>query len=128
MGKVTRSAAYRVPCEVMWKRIGDFRHMEWHPAVRRVETSEDGTSRKLTTADGSVLAESLIDRGSRHYTYRLEKGPLPVADAVSTLRVRARDRGACVVEWEAHFTAPETADEQAHSFLARIFQTGLNAL
>jgi hypothetical protein len=112
----------------MWNRIGDFQHMEWHPAVRRVETSQDGTSRRLTTSDGAVLAESLIDSGSRHYTYRLEKAPVPVADAVSTLRVKAKNRGACVVEWEAQFTAPDSADEQARSFIGRIFQTGLNAL
>jgi mxaD protein len=112
----------------MWRRIGDFRRMDWHPAVRRVETSDDGTTRKLTTSDGPVLAESLIDSGSRHYTYRLEDGALPVADAVSTLRVRAQNRGACVVEWEARFTTTGVADDEAHSFISRIFQTGLNAL
>jgi mxaD protein len=128
MGKISKSAGYRVPCDEMWRRIGDFRQMEWHPAVRRVETSEDGTSRKLTTSDGAVLAESLIDSGSRHYTYRLEDGSVPVIDAVSTLRVRAQNRGACVVEWESHFTATGRADEEAHSFISRIFQAGLNAL
>jgi hypothetical protein len=128
MGKISKSAGYRVPSDEMWKRIGDFRRMEWHPAVRRVETSEDGTSRTLTTSDGAVLAESLIDSGSRHYTYRLQGEPAPVADAVSTLRVRAQNRGACVVEWEAHFTATGRAGEQAHSFISRIFQAGLNAL
>jgi mxaD protein len=128
MGKITKTAGYRVPCDEMWRRIGDFRRMDWHPAVRRVETSDDGTTRKLTTSDGTVLAESLIDTGSRHYTYRLEDGALPVADAVSTLRVRAQNRGACVVEWEARFTTTGVADDEAHSFISRIFQTGLNAL
>ena len=128
MGRIAKSAGYRVPCDEMWRRIGDFRRMEWHPEVRRVETSEDGTSRKLTTSDGTVLAESLIDSGSRHYTYRLEGGPSPVADAISTLRVRAQNRGACVVEWEADFKAANVADDEAHSFISRIFQTGLNAL
>jgi mxaD protein len=128
MGKITKSAGYRVPCEEMWRRIGDFQRMEWHPAVRRVETSDDGTTRRLTTSDGTVLAESLIDSGARHYTYRLEEGLLPVADAVSTLRVRAQNRGACVVEWEARFTPSGGTDEEARSFISRIFQTGLNAL
>ncbi|HEX3325683.1 MAG TPA: SRPBCC family protein [Actinomycetota bacterium] len=128
MGKITKTAGYRVPCDEMWRRIGDFRRMDWHPAVRRVETSDDGITRKLTTSDGTVLAESLIDSGSRHYTYRFEGGRLPVADAVSTLRVRAQNRGACVVEWEAQFTATGVADDEAHSFISRIFQTGLNAL
>jgi hypothetical protein len=128
MGRITKTAGYRVPCDEMWRRIGDFRRMDWHPAVRRVETSDDGTTRKLTTSDGTVLAESLIDSGSRHYTYRFEDGPLPVANAVSTLRVRAQNRDACVVEWEARFTATGVADDEAHSFISRIFQTGLNAL
>lgn len=128
MGKISKSAGYRVPCDEMWKRIGDFRRMEWHPSVRRVESSEDGTTRRLTTAEGAVLAESLIDSGSRHYTYRLEDGSVPVDDAVSTLRVRAKNRGACVVEWEVQYTATGPADDEAHSFISRIFQTGLNAL
>jgi hypothetical protein len=128
MGRITKSAGYRVPCDEMWRRIGDFERMEWHPSVRRVETSDDGTSRKLTTADGTVLAESLIDAGSRHYTYRLEGGPTPVAHAISTLRVRAQNRSACVVEWVSDYKAAGVAEDEAHSFMSRIFQTGLNAL
>jgi Polyketide cyclase / dehydrase and lipid transport len=129
MGKVIRSAAYRVGSDDMWRRIGDFQRVEWHPAIARSEQCDDGNRRKLTTIDGAILSESLVSVGSRHYTYRSDESPLPVTDLVSTLRVRATNRGACVVECESEFdTAAGVADEDAGAMIARIHQTGLNAL
>lgn len=128
MGSVRKSAAFHVASADMWKRIGDFQRMEWHPAIAHAQECDEGSRRKLTTVDGAILSDSLLSAGSHHYTYRSDESTLPVTDLVSTLRVRAKNRDTCVVEWESEFIAAGIADEDARAMIGRILQNGLNAL
>ena len=89
-----------------------------------------GTVRVLTTKDGARITERL-DRYQPKifsYTYRITDSPLPVADYVSTLQVKATKSGS-VVTWSSHFKAKEgTPDADALKTMRDIYTAGLNSL
>lgn len=130
----------QAPADVVWKSAGRFGDLAWHPAVAKVEITRGkegrkGAVRKVTTRDGAVIVEELLERSARSRTvrYRIVESPLPVADYVSTLKVSG-DGARALVSWSSTFRrkdeeAKEGADDAAaRKIVASIYQAGLQSL
>lgn len=127
MTEVKRSKRYDVTASDLWGRIGNFQDVGWHPAVASTEASNEGNTRKMTLADGAVVVETMVGEGERSYSYRLDEGPMPVADYTATLSVVDVD-GDAEVRWEASFRPEGASEEEAAAAIAGIFDAGLGAL
>lgn len=130
----------QAPADAVWKSTGRFGDLAWHPAVAKVEITQGkeghkGAVRKVTTRDGAVIVEELLERNARSRTvrYRIVESPLPVADYVSTLKVSEAGDGASVT-WSSTFRrkdedAQQGADDAAaRKIVASIYQSGLQSL
>lgn len=130
----------QAPADVVWKSVGRFGDLSWHPAVAKVEITQGkegrkGAVRKVTTRDGAVIVEELLERSARTRTvrYRIIESPLPVADYVSTLKVSG-DGDRASVSWSSTFRrkdeeAKQGADDAAaRKIVAGIYQSGLQSL
>ena len=62
-----------------------------------------------------------------HYSYHIDRSPLPVADYDATIRVKPSD-GGCEVVWTADFVAEGASDDEAVATIEGIFDAGLGAL
>ena len=70
---VKRSKRFDVPADELWSRIGDFHALHtWHPGIAASDRLQGGSVRRLTTADGGTTVETLLEQGTRSYTYRLQ--------------------------------------------------------
>lgn len=122
------------PKEV-WKQIGKFDTLPWHPGIEPENSTQDGDVRKLTAKGGTpVFTEQLlsqsVDRktGAGYYTYKMTDG-LPV-QPVSTLRVEPHGKGSRIT-WQADMDLsnldPATA-EAVNKGIKGFYQEGLSAL
>ncbi|HWI05216.1 MAG TPA: SRPBCC family protein, partial [Acidimicrobiales bacterium] len=99
----------------------------WHPAVDSTELI-DGGERRINHLGAVQLVEPIVDRGDRHYTFRMSEPPLPLQDFESTLRVRDDGPGRCEVQWEATYQAAGVSDTEADELVRGFFVAGLDAL
>ncbi len=132
MAKVTVSTELDVPADELWRLVGQFNGLpDWHPAVEKSELEEEGQIRKLSLAGGGTIVERLerIDDNERVYTYTIEQGPLPVANYVSTIRVRQEPDGKrSVVEWSGEFQAAGASETDAMKVIQDVYQAGIDNL
>ena len=93
---------------------------------------EDGaTLRTLSLAGGGTIVERLerVDDTERSYTYSILSGPLPVADYVATLRVRANEGGlGCTIEWSSEFTPTGAPESDAVAAIRGVYEAGFENL
>ena len=114
----------------VWKKIGDFCGIaNWHPAVEKCELSSDGKERTLSLKGGGTIIEDLVSwSDDQHsYTYKIKSGPLPVADYVSTIRVRPRGKGS-LITWTGRYKAAGAPDAKAKETIDGIYAAGLKSL
>ena len=91
MAQVSTSKRYDVSGAEMWERIGDPAAIsEWHPAIEATEMLDGGKTRIDTLGDGGRVAETILEQGDRHLTYRIDESPLSVDNLVGTLSVEMR--------------------------------------
>lgn len=78
---------------------------------------------------GDTIIERLLDfnEAGRSYSYTILKGPAPVRDYQSTLRVVAEGSGSRV-EWSGSFVPVGVSDAEATALFAGIYEDGLAAL
>lgn len=119
----------------VWKQIGTFDALPWHPGIQSGSLSEDGKIRSLV-ADGGVptFTEELIGQGEdrktgeRYYTYKMAGG-LPV-QPISTLRVEPHGKGSRIT-WTAEMDLSDLDEQTAQAVSSGIkgfYQQGLSAL
>lgn len=130
--QVERSIDLGAPAEDVWAAIGDFGALDaWHPAFARCEVEQAGgeTLCTLTTGDGAVLRERLLDHSdsAMSYRYAIIESPLPIEDYVASLAVRAAG-GGCRVVWSSEFAPKGVADDDAQAMIAGVYQAGLDSL
>lgn len=134
------------PDEV-WKAIGDFHDMSWHPAFAS-QTGEGGYEPEVAKrvlhlkADSGdpTVSETLTKYNpeKRTYSYMItavDPKVLPVTNYASTLTVKD-DGGKATVEWKAGFyrgypnndPPPELNDEAAMAAVTAVYQMGFDAL
>lgn len=122
------------PKEV-WKQIGKFDTLPWHPGIEPESAKLDGDIRTLTAKGGAPifteqLLEENVDRktGAGYYTYKMTGG-LPV-QPISTLRVEPHGKGSRIT-WQADMDLnglePQAA-EAVNNGIKGFYQEGLSAL
>jgi len=99
--------------EEVWKRIGNFQDMSWHPAVHSTEGENDNkidATRVLTLGEkgGPTISEILYKYKpeKRSYSYRITEVDvevLPVTNYSSHLTVKDGTDGGSLVEWRGAF-------------------------
>lgn len=141
--KVTKSIEIAAPADKVWKVIGNFQDLGWHPAIEKTEGSggnEVGAKRKLTLKGGAIIEEALTkyDAASRTIGYEItsvDVKVLPVTNYSSTLSVS--EAGAkSTVTWKGAFyrgymnndPPPELNDEAAVKAVSGIYESGLDAV
>ncbi|MDH3667065.1 MAG: SRPBCC family protein [Paracoccaceae bacterium] len=119
----------RPPAEV-WAEVGGFGQIaDWHPLIASVELTEiEGDAyRHLTTTDGEIFFERLIETGDHHITYEIVDGPLPASDYRATFSCVAEE-GGCHIFWSAYFIPDEAAPELSDKIISKFYEIGLDAL
>lgn len=141
--KLTKSIEINAPAEKVWKVIGNFQDMSWHPAIEKTEGSggnDVGAKRKLTLKGGATIEESLTkyDAAGRMLGYEItnvDVKVLPVTNYSSSLMV-AEEGGKSTVTWKGAFyrgymnndPPPELSDEAAVKAITGIYESGLEAI
>ena len=129
--QVRRMVSLPADRDTVWRAIGGFGQIaEWHPLIERAELTEiEGDAyRHLTTVDGELFLERLIEAGPHHLTYEMEDGgPLPVADHRATLSVVA-EPGGCHVYWSALFVPMGADAHLADEIVGAFYEIGLRAV
>ena len=128
--QVRRMVSLPVGRDAVWAEIGGFGRIHaWHPLIERAELTEiEGeTYRHLTTVDGDLFLERLIESGPHHLTYEMVDGPLPVADHRATLSVVA-EPGGCHVYWSAFFMPTGPDSHMAAEIVGTFYEIGLRAI
>jgi len=128
-----RDESKTISVEAAWKAIGDFCGIgTWHPAVEKCELSEkDGAKlRTLSLKGGGTIVEKLEkwDEENHAYTYSIVESPLPVANYISTLSVKADDDGGAGIKWVGTFDAKGATDDEAKTVVEGIYSAGIAAL
>lgn len=123
MVQIHTASTFPVSTQVLWDAVPFGALNEWHPFVPNLTMSNEGRTR--TMGFGSMTAvESLTDQGERHYTYIVEKSPMPVADYEATWTVTGTDTEATLTI-DASFNP--TGDD-AEMLLNAFFAAGFKAL
>jgi mxaD protein len=134
---VEESATFTAPPAVVWKFIGNFSSLGWHPVVAETtivqgKDNQKGAVRSIKTQDGAVIVEKLQARDARKLRLRYEivESPLPVSGYVSELQVVPAGQGSRVV-WKSDFNAVRSAevdDTKARDIISGIYKAGFDGL
>jgi mxaD protein len=121
MPEVTEVAEAMIDADTLWKEVGDFDSLGWHPLVRGVTVSdESGGHARLVRIEGrgeQLERLQAVDTAHRMYRYSVEYSSLPVRNYTGEFRVEAADTGMSRVVSRAQFTL---ADESDDSTLAAV--------
>lgn len=129
MTTVNVKKVYGESAELMWHRIGDPGALaDWHPAVKETALMDEGWTRVNTLVGGGKVVEPILERTGQRYTFRIEEGPFPFSDFVSTLAIREGASKGCVVEWRATFVPSAVSEAEASELVRGFFQAGLDSL
>jgi hypothetical protein len=120
MASVYFSKVLNVPASQAWAFVRDFGGAaHWSPSLRHSElkgvtSSVVGAIRIVTTTEGAVLEEQLVEMSDaeRQIVYDLIKGDVPFRDYRATLAIReiVADPARCFAEWSGRF---DVADDPA---------------
>ena len=141
--KVTKTVEINAPADKVWKLIGDFQNMGWHPAVEKTEGTggnEPGAKRTLTLKGGGQIHEALTryDAAGHSLSYEItnvDVKVLPINNYSSTLSVEG-EGDKSVVKWKGAFyrgfmnndPPPELSDEAAVKAVSGVYEGGLAAV
>ena len=141
--KVSKSVEINAPADKVWKIIGNFQDMSWHPAVEKTEGTggnDAGAKRTLTLKGGGKIEESLTKHDAAGYSLAYEitnvdVKVLPVTNYSSTLSVSG-EGGKSTITWRGAFyrgfmnndPPPELNDEAAVKAVSGVYDGGLAAV
>lgn len=117
--------------EEVWKAIGKFDTLPWHPAIEsgKVETDANGgTTRTLVAKGGNpVFVEKLLEQGPNFLRYKMTSG-LPLQPE-GTLRVEPNSNGGSRITWEAKIDGSDKKTVEAvTSGVMGFYSAGLDNL
>jgi hypothetical protein len=129
--EVSRQLDVAAPPDEAWAAIGTFCAIgDWHPAIEKCALSNQGkdTLRTLSLKGGGTIVEKLVkwEPKKRSYTYAIVSSPLPVADYISTVSVKAKGQGSRLV-WKGRFK-PIGDEAKAKETVAGIYTAGLDGI
>ena len=141
--KVSETVEINASPDKVWKVIGNFQDMSWHPAVAKLEGTggnDPNATRVLTLKSGGTISEKLIqnDPDKKLYKYEItdvDVKVLPVKNYSSSLSVKG-EGDKSTVEWRGAFyrgfmnndPPPELNDEAAKKAVTGVYRAGLDAL
>jgi hypothetical protein len=141
--KVDETVEINASPDKVWKVIGNFQDMSWHPAVTKLEGAggnDPNATRVLTLKSGGTISEKLIQNDPAKMLYKYEITDvdvkvLPVKNYSSSISVKG-DGGKSTVEWRGAFyrgfmnndPPPELNDEAAKKAVTGVYRAGLDAL
>ncbi|MBC6444156.1 MAG: SRPBCC family protein [Alphaproteobacteria bacterium GM202ARS2] len=128
---VTRDVVVNETPEEVWRVIGTYSDMSWHPAVHSTQMSGARTpTRMLILGDGSIVREELIDNvDGQSFTYKILSGPLPVVNYVSTVSVESVGRNKSRVTWTSTFDPPPNVSKSdSQKAIIGVYEAGLDNL
>jgi hypothetical protein len=123
---VERKAELKGDAKVIWAKIGGWCALaDFHPAVAKCEEGSAGgkKTRVLTTKDGAVIKETMLDSGATSYSYRIDESPLPVADYTASFSLTGG-----TLTWSAKFQPKGASEAEAKKVIQGIFDGGLEVL
>ena len=140
--KVTKTIEINAPVDKVWKIVGNFQDLNWHPAVEKTEGTggnEKGAKRTLTLKGGGQIHEALVKYDAEAHMMKYEITDvdvkiLPVNNYSSWLSVEG-DGNKSVLSWKGAFyrgymnndPPPELNDEAAVKAVTGIYEAGLDA-
>jgi hypothetical protein len=138
MAKVYCSCVINAPVDRVWARIRDFNGLpDWHPAFENSQI-EGGQSRDQVgcvrnfhlKAGGNIRERLLALSDDQHLcTYTILESPLPIADYVSTLRLRpVTDGNRTFAEWSSEFGVEPAQKADMEKTIAGVYIGGFEAL
>lgn len=113
----------------VWAKVGGWCAIaDWHPVVAKCDESEaEGRkTRTLTTGDGAVIKETMLEGGDTSYGYRIDESPLPVENYTASFAADAAGDKVRVV-WSANFD-PKGDEAEAVKVMQGVFDGGLEAI
>ncbi len=130
--EVSREAVIDAAPGRVWQVMGAFCSIsEWHPVIARCEeqTVDGAPHRRLTTQDGGVLLERLLDHDNdgMAYSYSIVESPLPVQDYRSTISV-ADEGGKARLTWRSSFAPKGASEADAAKVIGDIYDAGLESI
>jgi hypothetical protein len=133
MAKITMHTKVNVPAAQLWSMVGGFNALPaWHPGVEKseVEGAGKGSLRTLKIAGGGEVVErlELLNETERVYAYSIVKGPLPVADYLSELRVKDNRDGTSTLQWSSTFLPVGVPETEAVKVIEGMYQAGFDNL
>ena len=131
--EVREQATIKAPIEQVWNQIGPFCAIgDWHPAVESCNLRKTGKSqeRDLALKGGGAIQERLIGLSADKHRmrYTLLRGPLPVKNYNSTIRLSAVDAHTTRITWSSKFEAKGASDAEARKAIAGIYTSGFDGL
>jgi mxaD protein len=138
--RLKESVEINAPADKVWKIVGNYGDMSWHPAIGKTEVTkgkadEVGAARTLTFKDGGGVKEVLTgyETDRMLMKYEITEGTLPVRDYGANIRVESAGDGKSVVTWRAMFKrkdpaspgAPGQDDATAKEVVTGILKDGL---
>jgi hypothetical protein len=141
--KASETVEINASPDKVWKVIGNFQDMTWHPAVAKLEGTggnDPNATRVLTLKSGGTISEKLIQNDPAKMLYKYEITDvdvkvLPVKNYSSSISVKG-EGDKSTVEWRGAFyrgfmnndPPPELNDEAAKKAVSGVYRAGLDAL
>lgn len=138
--RLKESVEINAPADKVWKIVGNYGDMSWHPAIGKTEVTkgkadEVGATRTLTFKDGGGVKEVLTGYEAERMLmkYEITEGSLPVREYGANIRVDSAGDGKSVVTWRAMFKRKDPAnpgakgqdDAAAKEAVTGVLQSGL---
>jgi hypothetical protein len=128
--EVERKAELKGDATAIWAKVGGWCALaDFHPAVAKCEEGSAGgkKTRTLTTKDGAVIKETMLEAGATSYSYRIDESPLPVADYTASFALTKSANGATLT-WSTKFQPKGASEAEAEKVIQGIFDGGLENL
>lgn len=111
MTEVVVNKSIQVPASKAWATLSSFRNIEAISPIERSETIGEGAgaTRTCFMPDGATIYEELnkVENSSMEMQYIITKGPFPVTDYVSDIKVEALGDSSCKITWGCRFNTSE---------------------
>ncbi|MFT7521723.1 MAG: hypothetical protein ACI9MC_003875 [Kiritimatiellia bacterium] len=130
MHTIVARRTYVVSKDLLWKQLGNFDDMSWHPSIAQCDatTLSLGRTRKLKFLDGRCAQDKLLEIGPWHYRCRRLRSASQEHQHISELRIHSTRTGGCSLEWTAIYDAMSRPTAIAKDRLEAWMHQGLYAV
>ncbi|MGE0484507.1 MAG: SRPBCC family protein [Gammaproteobacteria bacterium] len=125
---VTETVA--APAAEVWRVMSNFAGVEPNEMIAGCSTEGEGVGavRTITLTAGGEIVERLesLDAATMSFSYAIiNDSPLPVADYLSTVRIRDDGKGGASVTWSSTFTARGAPEADVVKLVEGVYKGGI---